>query len=264
MKLTLITALTALLGAEVILAGPIELIPRASRRAEKALRRKGLNVIQPDNDTNSTQAPYSTNWAGAVLVGTGYQSVTGTFTVPTPKMPAGGSPDTKYEASAWVGIDGSTCKTAILQTGINFAVQGDTVSFQPWYEWWPDLSHPFSDFVVNAGDQIKLTAEASSTSAGSVTIQNLSTGEEVSQSFSGETDLLCETNAEWIVEDFSRGGKLVPFVDFGTVTFTEASATTAEGTVGLSGAEITNIRQDEVVLTSASILGSSSLTVSRL
>ena len=43
-------------------------------------------------------------------------------------------------------------------------------------------------FAVKAGDQIKMTATATSTSAGSVTLQNLSTGKSVSKSFSGETN----------------------------------------------------------------------------
>src|ERR1700753_3026474 len=37
---------------------------------------------------------YSSNWAGAVLVGASYTQVTGTITVPTPKTPLGGSRST--------------------------------------------------------------------------------------------------------------------------------------------------------------------------
>ena len=67
-------------------------------------------------------------WAGITgnhltfrdLQGT-WKSVTGTFTVPTPS--GSGS------ASAWVGIDGDTCGTAILQTGIDFTVSGGSVSY---------------------------------------------------------------------------------------------------------------------------------------
>jgi hypothetical protein len=61
-----------------------------------------------------------------LLQGT-FKTVTGTFTVPTPKEPAGGSGT--HSSSAWVGIDGDTCQTAILQTGIDFNVNGGTASF---------------------------------------------------------------------------------------------------------------------------------------
>jgi hypothetical protein len=53
--------------------------------------------------------------------------VTGTFKVPTPSAPSGGSGT--YSASAWVGIDGDTCDSAILQTGVDFTIDGGEVSF---------------------------------------------------------------------------------------------------------------------------------------
>ena len=53
--------------------------------------------------------------------------MTGTFTVPTPKEPSGSSGT--HSASAWVGIDGDTCGTAILQTGVDFNVNGNSVSY---------------------------------------------------------------------------------------------------------------------------------------
>jgi hypothetical protein len=46
--------------------------------------------------TNNSDVSYSSNWAGAVLVGSGYKTVAGTITVPTPKVPSGGSSSTQY------------------------------------------------------------------------------------------------------------------------------------------------------------------------
>ena len=57
-----------------------------------------------------------------------FKSVTGTFVVPVPKAPSGGSGGF-YSASAWVGIDGDTCDTAILQTGIDFTINNGEVSY---------------------------------------------------------------------------------------------------------------------------------------
>lgn len=54
-----------------------------------------------DHATNATETSYSTNWSGAVLVGTGYTGVTAKFTVPTPSSTGSGA--------AWVGLDGDTC-----------------------------------------------------------------------------------------------------------------------------------------------------------
>jgi hypothetical protein len=58
---------------------------------------------------NVSEVTYSSNWAGAVIESSGVTSVTGTFNVPTVKMPSGGSSNTEYGASAWVGIDGNEC-----------------------------------------------------------------------------------------------------------------------------------------------------------
>lgn len=107
-----------------------------------------------------------------------------------------------------------------------------------------------------------MTVTASSKTGGTAVIQNQSTGKSVSHTFSSQSASLCETNAEWIVEDFSSSGGLVPFADFDSVTFTGASATTSSGTVGVSGATIFDIRQNSDVLTSCSTSGSSSVTCS--
>ena len=53
--------------------------------------------------------------------------MTATFTVPTPS--AGTGSGDSYSASAWVGIDGDTCSTAILQTGVDFTYSDGSVSY---------------------------------------------------------------------------------------------------------------------------------------
>ena len=59
-----------------------------------------------------------------------FKAVTATFVLPKPKKPTGGSNGVTYSASAWVGIDGATCQTAILQTGVDFFVHGNTVTYR--------------------------------------------------------------------------------------------------------------------------------------
>ncbi len=64
----------------------------------------------------------------AQLSSSGYTSVVGTIIVPTPK-----STGKTASASAWVGIDGDTCGTAILQTGLDFSItSGGSVSYDAW------------------------------------------------------------------------------------------------------------------------------------
>lgn len=91
---------------------------RAERQRKRIAGRHGnpIRRIDAAAQTNDTNVEYSGNWAGAILIGSGYTSVTGTFTAPTPS--------TEGSGSAWVGIDGDTCTTAILQTGIDWTLSG--------------------------------------------------------------------------------------------------------------------------------------------
>jgi len=258
MKFTAAIA-TAILGTTSVSALPsgdktgiidlgdgVTLIPRKSTmQARRAARKASMHSL-PDVITNNSNVEYSSNWAGAVLVATDaeYTDVAGTFTVPTPSVPSGGTSNREYSASAWVGIDGDTCETAILQTGIDFNVRGSSVSYDAWYEWYPDYAYDFSGITISAGDSISLTASATSKRAGTVTIENVTTGKTVTHSFTrAETEAaLCEYNAEWIVEDYESGGSLVAMADFGTVVFTDISPSA-------SGATIIDIEQDNEVLT---------------
>ena len=125
-----------------------------------------------------------------------------------------------------------------------------------WYEWYPDYAYDFSSIIFSAGDEVAVTVTATSKTGGTATITNVSKGKTVSHTFSGQPSL-CEYNAEWIVEDFEEGSSLVPFANFGSVTFTGASAKTASSSVGPSGANTIDIEQNNKVLTSVSTSGSS-------
>lgn len=91
---------------------------------------------------------------------------------------------------------------AILQTGVEFLVEGDSTAYEAWYEWYPNYSYNFDNFDVSPGDQIKATVKATSLDSGTATLENLSTGSSVTHTFKNEASegSLCETNAEWIVE----------------------------------------------------------------
>ncbi|PIL36482.1 hypothetical protein GSI_00171 [Ganoderma sinense ZZ0214-1] len=263
----------ATLLCQVLLATAAFAVPTSKERfAQRVARRAGglsrqtlpkqlIATGATTLATNVSHVEYSSNWAGAVISESSatWKTVTGTFTVPTPKEPSGSSG--AHYASAWVGIDGDTCDNAILQTGVDFNVNGNSVSFDAWYEWYPDYAYDFSGISFSAGDSVTVTVTASSKTGGTATITNVSTGKTVSHTFSGQPSL-CEYDAEWIVEDFSSGGGLVPFANFGTVTFTGASATTNSGSsVGPSGSTLIDIEQSGKVLTSVSTT-SSTVTVS--
>jgi hypothetical protein len=255
--------ITALFCAGAVLAAPLTEQRRQRRAARRAAARPRItqrprNVTEGfktdgDDDIN---VQYSSNWAGAVLIGNGYTRVSGSVTIPSAQVPAGGSSNEQYAASAWVGIDGDTCGTAILQTGVDTLIEDGEASFDAWYEWYPDYAYDFDDFEVGSGDTIAMTVVASSKAGGTATLTNSRTGQTVSHTFTGQGDNpLCEENAEWIVEDFSDGGGLVPFANFGTITFTGTQAVQDGAEVDSSGSSIFDINQNGKVLTDCSADG---------
>lgn len=218
-------------------------------------------ALEAGNATHVTLE--STNWAGAILTappaGQTFNAVSASFTVPTPSKPAGVS-GSSFAASAWVGIDGDTAQNAILQTGVDFNLASSgSVSFDAWFEWFPLDSTDFTGIPIKAGDVIAISVVASSSSEGTATIENTSTGVTVSKVISAPDTAahLQGQNAEWIVEDFEEGDSLVPFADFGTVVFTNTVAKTEAETVALSGASpIILVSSSDKALTSVSISGS--------
>ena len=191
--------------------------------------------------------------------------MTGTFTVPTPTGSDGSS-------TAWVGIDGYSCQTALLQTGIDFTISGGQVSYNSqfslatrrarhnvfllaWLEWVPAAQVSYggaSDISFSGGDSVTLTVTATSTTTGIATIENNTSGKKVTQDISSSSPL-CQQDAEWILEDYTVNGTPVIFDDFGTLTFTGASASLSNGTsIGPSGAGLVDIQQNGQNLTSSS------------
>ncbi|KAJ3822226.1 aspergillopepsin-2 heavy chain [Lentinula raphanica] len=239
-----------------------------SQRASRRHSNPSLRIEGPEtaSEAANTTIQYSGNWSGAVLVsppsGETFNNAVGTFTVPA--MLTGGSDGA---AAAWVGIDGDTYATAILQAGVYFSVSGDSVEYGAWYEWWPNYATDIDtdDFPVSAGDVITVVIEATSNMEGTVTLINESAGKTFSINQTSPTKLsyLGGQNAEWIVEDYTQNGGLVPLANWGTVTFVNASASTsARTTLGLADATIFDIEQYSDIMTSVTIDSDSSVSIS--
>ncbi len=105
---------------------------------------------------------------------------------------------------------------------------------------------------------------ATSKTSGSATLENLTTGQKVTQTFTDVTaGSLCETSAEFIIEDFEECNEdgsdcqAVPFASFTpAVKFSEASATENGKSVSLSGAVISEVIVNNKDLTKCSTSGS--------
>lgn len=137
---------TSILLAAAAFAAPSSVIESRTshRRKSRVLDRTSTKFAS----NGTSNVAYSNNWSGVVWesdpsVSNGqfsvmtwqaaahfrrfmlqgpFKSVTGTFTVPTPSGADGYS-------SVWVGIDGDTCESAILQTGIYVDIQAGIPSY---------------------------------------------------------------------------------------------------------------------------------------
>jgi len=238
---------------------------RMAKRLDRVRRTKSTlpSRVNGTADTHTyvaganSEVQYDSNWVGAVQIGSGITEVTGTFTNPSV---TGGSGSESYGAATWVGIDGDTCQSAILQTGVSGVVQDGEPQYAAWYEWYPNYSYTFEGFEVNPGDSITATVVSTSDVSGTAKIVNHSTGRSVTHTFSnqGEYGSLCNTNAEWIVEDFESGDSQIAFADFGTVTFTGASYKQGGSTYGTSGSTIIDIKNSEGEVVATASLPSNS------
>ncbi|TVY84000.1 Aspergillopepsin-2 [Lachnellula suecica] len=249
----------ALLVANVALATPLS---AGKQEAIRALRARSSarqsNRYQGNYDTqiiNGTAAVTSSNWGGVALVTSGVTEVTGTFTVPKPTKPSGGSSSTQYCGAAWVGIDGYS-DSDLIQTGVLWCVQGTTYLYEAWYEYLPASLVAYSGITVTSGSVVTVTAVKTGTNSGTTSLT--SGGKTVTHTFTGQSSPLPGTSAEWIVEDFESNGALVPFANFGTVTFTGASALVngVTETPGGNSGTIIILEQSNTALTSTTVSGS--------
>jgi len=221
--------LTTPLAAGLVMANTIASSPAVKRNNELLLSQKS-----PSNATVGQQGSHewSQNWAGAVLGGSDFQTVAGTFVVPELVLPAGARPERYYAASAWVGIDGwrGECKGVLMQTGLIFWIQDNKYDSRAWYQWYPNKNVQIYHMEFSPGDSVTLTLTASSETGGIAIIDNNTKGTSVNHTFVNVSPRLCRTTAEWIFEDFRDPQGQVPFANFGNVTFTNAFAVNSNGT----------------------------------
>ncbi|KAL4770143.1 peptidase A4 family-domain-containing protein [Aspergillus nidulans var. acristatus] len=275
MKLFLTSSLlttTTLLGSALSLPQTSNL---ASRIQARSLNRQSHPLTRQDGGHTGAQTgfrmastaavAYSNNWAGVVREeappGGPYTAVSATFTVPKPTA----APNTAglQAGSAWVGIDGDTYTGAILQTGVDFYIEDGRVYNDAWFEWFPDYAYDFN-LAVNTGDVIVAKVEAFSPSDGVAIIENKNTGQTATQTISApKADATLKgVNADWIVEDFQSGDSIVALADFEQVTFTGCEAKAQNGdSLGLDGATIIELKQNNKVLTGVTVKGNNEFTV---
>lgn len=215
----------------------------------------------------------SLNWSGYVVPSSGLVTdVSGSWTVPTVNCSA--TPDAGV--SIWVGV-GGTSSESLLQTGIRETCRGGVASYAGWWEEYPNKPNREADFFpfpVSPGDSITASVYQSSATAWVTRLDDQTTGSSgwmvtgdawgvgrdgggtfTAQGGTAGLTFAGGHTAEWIVEDaITVDSSIVPFADYGNVSFTNLHASPASWS--LSPAEGWEIIQNGTVLSAPSQPGS--------
>lgn len=117
--------------ASLALASPMMDWAKQELQARHAARQSNRFRASGDGGFGNITADTveSSNWGGSAIVTSGVTEISGTFTIPKPSPPSGGSTRTSYCGAAWVGIDGYS-NSALIQTGVLWCVQGSSYEYE--------------------------------------------------------------------------------------------------------------------------------------
>lgn len=168
-------------------------------------------VIGPDGRIEHST---SSNWAGYAATGQTFTSVSSSWVQPAVSC----SSSTAY-SSFWIGLDGDG-SNSVEQTGSEGDCSGGRAEYYSWYEMYPAYPVNYSN-TVKAGDHFTSTVSVSGTKY-TLTLSDTTQGwtKTTTKTQSG----LSDASAEIIAEAPSSSTGVLPLANFGTASFTNATA----------------------------------------
>lgn len=157
----------------------------------------------------------SSNWSGYAATGAKFTSVSASWIQPTATCT---SSDTW--SSFWVGLDGDGSHS-VEQTGTEADCSGGTPMYSAWFEMYPAYPVSYND-AVGPGDRFTASVTSDSNSSFTLTLNDTTRGwtHTVTKRLRGAK----LASAEVIAEAPSTLYGPLPLTDFGTVSFSDASA----------------------------------------
>jgi hypothetical protein len=205
--------------------------------AAAALAACGALASGASADTASG-ATVSDNWAGYVAGGPNgggsqqFSNVSASWVQPTASCSSGGG---ETHSAFWVGIGGAGGGNGALEQAGTEAdcTAGGSPTYYAWYELLPAAPVQLG-LSVNPGDHVSTSVGVNGSQV-TVTVSDSTTGQSTTKNL--QTDNIDTSSAEWIAEapsecDGSGNCQPLPLTDFGTVTFSNASATSTDGHTG--------------------------------
>ncbi|EKM49838.1 uncharacterized protein PHACADRAFT_265552, partial [Phanerochaete carnosa HHB-10118-sp] len=247
----IISSFVLALAATTVVSMPSPAIhPGFQGLASGPVRRAGGSPKLTRQADSSSQTAFTVNTAGAFLNTTAgaITGATGSLVIPSISVPQGEDPSVTYTAGVQIGIDSQSCPTGAISGGVQLTLSGGSQSNSAFILSFPEGIVFIEDFSISTGDNITISVSAQNATSGTVVFINQSTNQTVSLLATSGT--LCMQEADWFVGDFDGPEIPLPFVNFGALNFTGASAETPTGSLDISGASILDIEQNGTVLTS--------------
>jgi hypothetical protein len=197
------------------------------RVSRPSLRVKGLSQVQ------------STNWSGYADTGSGFSTVTGSWTEPGVSCTS-----TTSLAAFWVGLDGYS-SSSVEQDGTLIECYRGAAYYYTWWEMYPTNAIQVVGSTLHAGDSITASVVRSGTS---YTLKVTDSSRSADSFSTTQTCSSCaNSSAEWIAEAPSGSSGVYPLSDFGS--WTESGATVKAGST--SGV-ISSFTDDELTMINSS------------
>jgi hypothetical protein len=152
-----------------------------------------------------------------------FTGITASWIVPN----VSGNSHTLSADGTWIGIGGVT-EGDLIQTGTQDIVSSSgQVSIAAFYEMLPNAAVTISNMAIAPGDSVSASIKEVSFEAWTITIADSTNSDSYTTTVLYDSS---NSSAEWIEEDPSYGnGNQVPFDEFGSVIFSDAT-TTLNGT----------------------------------
>jgi len=164
--------------------------------------------IQPGTGT-------SRNWSGYAARSGTFTSVSATWTLPTIPLDGPFGSD-----AAWVGIGGIRTRD-LIQAGTQQSASGTgSVTYQAWIETLPAPSRTVP-LTVLPGETVTISVDQQAGDMWLISFANLTSGQTLVRSVQYSSSL---SSAEWIEEAPSTRRRVLPISQFGSLTFSTASA----------------------------------------
>ena len=154
----------------------------------------------------------STNWSGYAQTGSGINSASGSWTVPTVSTPK--AKHARLFSSTWVGIDGFN-NSSLIQAGTEQDWVNGAPFYQAWWEILPAAETPIPSLVIHPGNSISVSI-VKGVSEWTITVTDATTGQSFStqQAYSGPLN-----SVEWIQEAPTIGRHVAKLAPGTTVVF---------------------------------------------